>query len=231
MAHQKITYALILFLAGSFLLSCRKKLSKEDTTVEWVVVNPVTNTPYVGVAVQLFLESKHNSSIQSELIFEGKTDNQGRCVTVFNSYVHSNHWYSSKVNLNWLGMEGVHYWIRKQPDVSSYSIQKDKTNVLRYEILPYAEVVWHIKNMNCQGANDTMKYRFQELFTSTYGWTEWIQNEHTIGCTNEYYHVNRISDKIVIEAEIIRANSTIEYFLDTFLVGGTTNIDTIKLYY
>jgi hypothetical protein len=46
MAHQKITYALILFLAGSVLLSCKKKLSKEDTTVEWVVVNPVTNASF-----------------------------------------------------------------------------------------------------------------------------------------------------------------------------------------
>jgi hypothetical protein len=46
MAHQKISYALILFLAGGILLSCKKKLSKEDTTVEWVVVNPVTKASF-----------------------------------------------------------------------------------------------------------------------------------------------------------------------------------------
>lgn len=72
MAHQKITYALILFLAGSVLLSCKKKLSKEDTTVEWVVVNPVTNTPYVGVPVRLSLiDYGNNSGVESGVIFEG----------------------------------------------------------------------------------------------------------------------------------------------------------------
>jgi hypothetical protein len=198
--------------------------------VEWVIINPVNDLPYAGIDVQLFLEYNKNSKLNSDLIFEGTTDKEGRCVFTFKAHEHHNYWYRSKVNLSWLGTEGVNYWIRKQPNISSYSIEKDKSNTLTYEVLPYTEAAWHIKNINCQGINDVMKYRFKELFTSTYGWTHWIQNENTSGCVNEYYPITRKSDKIIVEAEIIREDSTIDYFLDTFFVG-TDNIDTIKLYY
>lgn len=62
------------FSCGERFALLQKKLFKEDTTVEWVVINPVTNTPYVGVPVKLFLEYYGSSSgIKGELLFEGGT--------------------------------------------------------------------------------------------------------------------------------------------------------------
>ena len=170
MAHQKISYALILFLAGSVLLSCRKKLSKEDTTVEWVVVNPVTNTPYVGVPVRLSLiDYGNNSGVESGVIFEGVTNSQGRVSYTFKAYESATFTYWGEIDLNYFHATGLEYATLKQPSPGEFN--KDQLNQLRYEIVPFVNVVRHIKNFNCQGNDDAMKLRERSLFSGSGNWS------------------------------------------------------------
>ena len=231
MAHQKITYALILFLAGSVLLSCRKKLSKEDTTVEWVVVNPVTNTPYVGVPVRLSLiDYGNNSGVESGVIFEGVTNSQGRVSYTFKAYESATFTYWGEIDLNYFHATGQEYAMLKQPSPGEFN--KNELNELRYEIVPYIEAVHHIKNLNCQGEGDIMRWRYKSIVTLSQNWTNWISNTTTTGCVDYMTGVNSMPmDKRVMEIEVTRQDLSIEHYVDTFILGIPGVVDTVRIYY
>ena len=85
MAHQK-TYNTIIFSVALLLLFACRRESKQETVARWEIVNPVTNAPYVGVAVKLVLRDYRGNSPKSEVIWEGKTNDNGIAEYKFNAY-------------------------------------------------------------------------------------------------------------------------------------------------
>ena len=235
MAHQKITYALILFLAGSVLLSCKKKLSKEDTTVEWVVVNPVTNTPYVGVPVRLSLiDYGNNSGVESGVIFEGVTNSQGRVSYTFKAYESATFTYWGEIDLNYFHATGQEYATLKQPSPGEFN--KNELNELRYEIVPYAQYFVHTKNIDCQGEGDKMRLRRRYIYTYTpSNFGNWSPNPNISSGFYEGCHENfngpitGVSDSVIYEIEVTK-NGITQTFLEKFYIGPE-QVDTIKIYY
>jgi hypothetical protein len=232
MAHQKINYVLILFLIVGLFFSCKKE-SNEYTTVIFEVINPVTNTPYTNIKVRLYEAKKKSSGIQYSLIYEGQTNNQGRAEYSFKANLNSKYWYSPEINEGSLGVVGVDYTIIKQPSPSITIITKDEENVIRYEILPYHKNVTHIKNFNCQGPGDVMKFRQKNLYTGSGGWSIWTPDQALYeGCIDDYSNVrSRPLDHIVTEIEVTRQNGSVENYIDTSFIKGENNVDTIKVYY
>jgi hypothetical protein len=232
MAHQKVNYVLIMLFVVSLFSSCKKE-SKEYTTVIWEVINPVTNAPYTNILVRLYEAKKTNSGIEYSLIYEGKTNNQGRAEYSFKAYLSGKYWYEPEINEGALGVNGIDYTIIKQPSPSVYNVKKDEENIIRYEIIPYHNRLTHVKNFNCQGSGDIMRYRQKYLYTGSGGWTIWTP-DHVLyeGCIDDYSDVrSRPLDHIVTEIEVTRQNGSVENYIDTSFIKGENNVDTIKVYY
>jgi len=155
MAHQKINYTLI-FLLGLLIISGCRRESKQETVARWVIINPVTNAPYVGVPVRLMLDDYGGSNPKTEIIWEGKTNSNGIAEYTFNAYKNNRFGYSEVANLAYLGQNGVDYSVIKRPAMSRYTVAKDEVNELRYEIVPYAYLKQIIKNVNCEGSEDIL---------------------------------------------------------------------------
>jgi hypothetical protein len=228
MAHQKINYVLILFFTVLLLAGCKKE-SKEYTTVIWEVVNPVTNAPYTNIKVRLYEAKKTNNGIEYSLIYEGKTNNQGRVEYSFKANLSGKYWYRPEINEGSLGVNGIDYSVIKQPSPSVDNVKKDEENIIRYEIVPYGEYVTHIKNINCQGTNDQMRLRRRYKVTGfSADFDDWTP--YNEGCFENIYGVyKRRSDSVFFEIEVIRGSST-EIIQKEFFIGPN-EIDTLKLYY
>ena len=230
MAHQKTNHAIIFSIVLLLLLACRRE-SKQETVARWEIVNPVTNAPYVGVGVKLVLRDYRGNSPKSEVIWEGKTNDNGIAEYKFNAYKSSKFGYIEVANIASLGTNGVDYSIIRRP--SALGLDKDEVNDLRYEIVPYVNIVSHIKNINCQGENDIMKFRQKALLTGSGMWSQWTP-EHAlfVGCVNNLSDLVSVkSDLYVSEIEVTRQNGEIEYFLDTSFIKGEYAIDTVRVYY
>ena len=155
MAHTKTYYVLIL-LASLFLSSCRR--SREYTTVEFIVVNPVNGEPFVGMPVKLMEESGKSFGSSGKEIFEAVTDANGRASVTFRAKKGSDTWYYPYIKDEILGVSGFDFAYLKRPYMSSYFIKKDQYNEARYEITYYAYLKQITKNVNCEGSNDTLIY-------------------------------------------------------------------------
>ncbi|MCO5269902.1 MAG: hypothetical protein M9897_13520 [Brumimicrobium sp.] len=153
MAHTKTYYVLIL-LALLFLSSCRR--SREYTTVEFIVVNPVNGEPFVGMPVKLMEESGKSFGSSGKEIFEAVTDANGRALVTFRAKKGSDTWYYPYIKDEILGVSGFDFAYLKRPYMSSYFIKKDQYNEARYEITYFAYLRDEIKNVNCQGATDSL---------------------------------------------------------------------------
>ncbi|WP_107038339.1 transthyretin-like family protein [Brumimicrobium mesophilum] len=237
MAHKKINYVLILFLAFLLFTGCKKK-SKEYTTVIWEVINPVTNEPYTNMLVRLYEAKKKNNGIEYNLLFEGKTNQVGIAEFSFKANLTSGYWYEPEINEGSLGHNGFDYSVLKQPSPSDESVKKDEENIIRYEIVHIVEYVQHTKNINCQGSNDRMRFRRKFVFTGNgvNNYSAWIPNinhngfKYLEGCyDNTSSKIIIPSDSILYELEVVR-NGNNEVIHKTFYVGSG-QIDTVKLYY
>src|SRR5690554_7490496 len=77
MVYKKINYVLILLALSTLLLGgCRK--SKEYTEIEFVVINPANNEPFVGIPVKIRKKKSGMGGITGETVFEAVTDANGR---------------------------------------------------------------------------------------------------------------------------------------------------------
>ncbi|WP_159038471.1 hypothetical protein [Brumimicrobium mesophilum] len=235
MAHTKINYVLILFLATMLFIGCKKK-SKDYTTVIWEVVNPVTNEPYTNMLVRLYEAKKKNNGIEYKVIFEGKTNQVGIAEFSFKANLTSGYWYKPEINEGSLGVNGIDYSVIKQPSPSDESVKKDEENIIRYEIMPYGEFIIHIKNVDCQNASDKMRYRVNQIYTRPYdGFSNWspsptLTSGYYEGCYESSSNVLvNPSDSIIYELEVTKNNS-IELIKLKFH-NRPNVVDTMKLYY
>lgn len=230
-----IPKVLICLLIGLFFFSCKKE-SKEFTTVEWVVINPVTNNPYVNMLVRLYEAKATNDGIEYKLIYEGKTNHQGRAQYSFKAALSGKYWYKPEINEGSLGVGGIDYKVIKQPSPSVENVKKDEENEVRYEIVPYAKFYRYVKNVNCQGTDDKMRYRSKSIYTSSSGeFTSWSPNSdlnsgYFEGCY-EYISPLRTnpSDSVIYEVEVTR-NGITEVMIQKFY-RNPNSVDTLKIFY
>src|SRR5690554_6983816 len=155
MVHQKINYVLIILAFSTLLLGgCRK--SKEYTEIEFVVINPATNEPFVGIPVRIAEEKSGMGGITGETVFEAVTDANGRAYYKFRAKKGSKFWYTPNIDYDSFGVQGKDYSILVRPEVSSYTVKKDEYNELRYEIIFYTFLKMKIKNINFVGVYVTL---------------------------------------------------------------------------
>lgn len=157
MVRQKINYAVV-FLFILCIVGCTK-ISKQDTTIEFVIRNPANGQAYAGVPVKIEEERATNSGIKGETVFEGKTDVNGRISYTFKAKKGSGYWYYPYIDETYFdGTYGVDWSYLARPEVSSYAMKKDQYNEALYEIVYYAYLKQNYKNTNCEGATDTLIY-------------------------------------------------------------------------
>src|SRR5690554_3963203 len=150
MVYKKINYVLILLALSTLLLGgCRK--SKEYTEIEFVVINPANNEPFVGIPVRIAEEKSGMGGITGETVFEAVTDANGRAYYKFRAKKGSKFWYTPNIDFDSFGVQGKDYSILVRPTVSSYAIIKNIYNEMRYEITYYAYLKLKIKNIVCEG--------------------------------------------------------------------------------
>src|SRR5690554_7440908 len=155
MVYKKINYVLILLALSTLLLGgCRK--SKEYTEIEFVVINPANNEPFVGIPVKIRKKKSGMGGITGETVFEAVTDANGRAYYKFRAKKGSKFWYTPNIDYESFGVQGKDYSILVRPEVSSYTVKKDEYNEMRYEITFYTFLKLKIKNIVCESLNDTL---------------------------------------------------------------------------
>ncbi|MGM0479769.1 MAG: hypothetical protein ACQERC_11150 [Bacteroidota bacterium] len=183
--------------------------------------------------VRLYEAKKTNSGIEYELIHEGKTNSEGIAKYSFKAALSGKYWYRPEINEGSLGANGIDYSVIKQPSPSVEIVKKDKENIVRYEIVPYHDRITHIKNNNCQGSGDVMRFRQKYLLSGSGNWTIWTP-EHALyeGCINEYSQIlSRPLDHVVTEIKVTRQDGSVDNYIDTSYITGEHPVDTIKVYY
>ncbi|WP_144334413.1 carboxypeptidase-like regulatory domain-containing protein [Fluviicola chungangensis] len=112
-------------------------------------------------------------------------------------------------------------------DAFTISVKKGKTMHADYYALPYGQLHWHIKNINCEGSTDTMWYKIKHQYDNDF---LSIWSSPFAGCVDI---VGNGSDKMkmgthIIYMKISRPSGTI-YKYDTVFVNenGITNFDLL----
>ncbi len=165
MGKQKISDVLILLCIG-FLLNACTKTSKELTVVEFIILNPANKEPFANVPVRIDERRSTNKGVMAETIFEGQTDANGKCKFEFHAKKGSGFWYVPYINENYFG-DYANWEYLARPAINWDPITKDQYNEARYEIVFYAYLKEHIKNVNCEGSLDSLYY---------HGWYKEISN-------------------------------------------------------
>jgi hypothetical protein len=155
MVREKISYALVIILL--IIVGCTK-ISKQDTVVEFVMLNPADGKPFAGVPVQI-LEVKDTEfhGMVSEPIFEGVTDVNGRVKHTFKAKTTSKYWYIPVHDDSSFGNPEDYEYLTK-PNPFNRPIKINQYNELKYEVVYYAYLKQNYKNTNCEGTTDTLIY-------------------------------------------------------------------------
>src|SRR5690554_5334255 len=164
-----IYFFALLALSTLLLGGCRK--SKEYTEIEFIVINPATNEPFVGISVRVAEGKSGMGGITGETVFEAVTDANGRAYYKFKAKKTSKFWYYPYIDYDSFGVQGNDYSILVRPEVSSYTVKKDEYNEMRYEITFYSYLKSIYKNINCEGQTDTLVYHKQSLSVKQGGGT------------------------------------------------------------
>jgi hypothetical protein len=192
--------------------------------VDGRVYNPITGEGIGGVTVKLYrnkIDSKDLLGSDSKTLKIVTTDVNGYykveyLASPFNqAFVQIN--YGGYYPLGWV----------ENKSLGSNGVKKGKRNHLDYVMVPYGQLHWHIKNINCEGSTDTLwykiKYQYDSDFLSLWSFP-------ITGCSDI---VGNGSDKMemgnhIIYMRIKRPSGTI-YKYDTIFVNesGITNFDLL----
>jgi len=218
-----------LFIASS---SC-KKYSKELTTINFHVYNPISGEGLSGVKVQVIQQEDVTGSFQVEseyestVIWEGYTDVNGKASYSFNAMKKDKFTYWQSADINYI--QENNRKLLKQPDFQEEGKHSVNNNEYKYTVP--ASFVWHIKNVNCFDETDRFRSRrswvYHTQYTDESGWTNWSQNQ--FGCYELVSDYNYYSDIVITEYEVER-NGILNTYLDTFYINPNY-VDTLKIYY
>ena len=228
------TQVVIRLLCISFLFilnsSC-KKYSKELTTVNFHVYNPISGEGLSGVKVQVIEQEDVTGSFQVEseyestVIWEGYTDANGKASYSFNAMKKDKFTYWQNADLNYI--QENNRKLLKQPDFQEES--KHSVNNNEYTYTVPATFVSHFKNVTCLGETDRFRFRVKRMYNTVgFGWTIWSTDQ--FGCyDNITNHNNSFNDYFICEYEVERLGLTNTY-LDTFYISPYS-VDTFKVFY
>lgn len=232
---------LIKLLFVSLLLVACKKEYKEDTTVHFHLYNPVTNEAYSNVTVKIIEQKDVSSKLQlsseyeTQVIWEGKTDANGKASYSFKGYKSDKYTYWHSVDESFMAGKKI----IARPDYGSLKMLSNTTLSYKVVLDNINVVIWR-KNANCFDENDKCRMRTRSLIKPwEYQWSEWgpqnspiYPNNYYEGCS-EYLSsaVGQLPQNITeVEYEVTR-NGITTSFRDTLYITGQNGTDTLKYFY
>ena len=224
-----------LILLSTLLLtisSCYKNKMDEPMVVKITSENPITHSPYPNILFTIY-EVKNptfGGNDQKTEIYSGKTDENGNATYQFD--IPENYKWTYEITFDYSKMDVPEndYYMKRAPNFQY--LQRGYDNVFDIQILPYAKYYQHIKNVNCNGQNDKMRWRSIHQYTGSGNWSIWhtsYDEDYILGCYDSEVNRYEISDIMITEMEIIK-NNIKNNIIDTFYINPT-KIDTLKLYY
>jgi hypothetical protein len=160
MANQKNYRAIVVLFCVSLLLTACRKYEKEETTVNWEIVDPFTGEPWEGVTVKIVAETYKGGlklskkETTSETIFEGKTDANGKISHTYHAKKRGVRCYVALIDMDYFGNYGQDYTIYKNPGI--HCLVSGETYEHRWEVNMDAFLQEYKKNVNCFDDKDTL---------------------------------------------------------------------------
>ena len=226
--HIKLLFV-SLFMT-SMLFSC-KKLNKEETIVNFHLYNPVTNEGYSNITVRIIEQKdvtpplKLQSKYESKVIWEGKTDANGKASHTFKGYKSDKYTYWQSVDEDAIQVGGNKILTRAEYG----PLQNEKINTIEYTYTVPALFMLQFKNVNCWDTNDRFKIRYRWMYNSNqFGWSNWTQNH--FGCYELTYKYNGSYEDYLIYQYEVERNGVLNTYIDTFYINPNY-VDTLKIYY
>ena len=215
------------FLLLVLLLSASCTKFGKNMTVKGRVLNPVTGEGIPNAPLLMYRSTLDYPSGKKK-VKETTTDSEG--------YFEISKASLSKCYLTCHVTEvGDYYpigWEKKDDvplfDAFTISVKKGKTMHADYYAIPYGQLHWNIKNVNCEGSNDTMWYKMKHQYDDNF---LSIWSSPFVGCVNI---TGNGSDKMkmgnhIIYMKISRPSGTV-YKYDTVFVNEN-GVTTFELLY
>jgi hypothetical protein len=170
MANQKNYCAIVVLFSVSLLLTACRKYEKEETTVNWEIVDPFTGKAWEGVTVKIVAETYKGGlklskkETTSETIFEGKTDANGKISHTYHAKKRGVRCYVALIDMDYFG-DLETYQIYKNPGI--HCLISGDTHEEKWGVNYYSYLQEHRKNVNCFDETDTVKiyHYFKNLKT------------------------------------------------------------------
>lgn len=228
---KRFIHLILLLGFLTIFLGC-KKYSKELTTVNFHLYNPVTNEAYAGVKVWVLQEkntsSGFNSSSETEMIWEGVTDAYGKAFASFKAYNSTKYSYWQDAENSFV--QNPNLKLLKQPEF--LPLNKNEENEVVYLVAVPASFVFEVKNVNCFDENDRFRFRrswvYGSQYTNQFGWTNWSEDQ--FGCYELISDYNNYYSDIIITQYEVERNGVLNTYLDTFSIYPNS-MDTLRIYY
>ena len=220
-----------------FCLGCKKK-SKELTTVNFHLYNPVTNEAYAGVKVWVLQEkntgSGFNTGSETEVVWEGVTDAYGKASYSFKAYNSTKYYYWQDAENSFVQDPALH--LLQQPEF--LPLNKNEENEVIYKVVKKLNYVRWVKNIVCYDGNDKFRWRRKSLVDIFDDWSQWVPligspsypDGYYQGCFENIYTHTDTQDIWDVEMEVIK-NGVTTLVRDTFYITGQYGTDTLKLFY
>ena len=179
--HIKLLFV-SLFMASA-LFSCKKQ-NKEETTVYFSIYNPISGKGMSGVSVKIIEQKdvtpplKLQSKYESKVIWEGKTDANGKASCSFKTLKSDKYTYWHSVDESFMNGKKI----ITQPDYGP--ISKNSVNKKTYKFVDYINYVTVIKNINCFDGNDKCRKRQRSILLEQ-NWGQWFPYPNSI--VPQYY--------------------------------------------
>ena len=239
---MKTQVAIRLLCISSLLFICTscKKYSKELTTVNFHLYNPVTNEGYANVKVQITQQEDVTGAFQAEseyestIIWEGYTDADGKASYSFKAMKKDKFEYWQSVDNSFLF--NSEYKLLIQP--AFMPINKNDNIQVVYQSLKKLNYVKWVKNVNCHDGSDKFKWRWISLIDNFDNWSTWAPlngspsypDGYYYGCFETLYTHTHTQDIWDVEMEVTK-NGITTIIRDTFYITGQNGTDTLKLFY
>jgi len=231
---MKTQVAIRLLCISSLLFICTscKKYSKDLTTVNFHVYNPISGEGLSGVKVQVMEQEDVTGAFQVEseyetkVIWEGVTDTDGKASYSFNAMKKDKFTYWHSADINYIKSNG-----RKLLQQADFQEEiKNSVNNNEYTFTVPAFFKLQYKNVNCQDNNDRFKIRYKWKYNSSqFGWSNWSNDQFSCYDSGVSSLWNSYNDYFICEYEVERLGLTNTY-LDTFYISPYS-VDTFKVFY